>query len=69
MTLNDLYKNDENHVPIDELDTMMKKLGQELESDQIKVNRKVRVIKHLKIQNGAYKFELKTSVITSRRAE
>ena len=61
MTLNDLYKNDENHVPIDELDTMMKKLGQELESDQIKVNWKIREIKHLKIQNGPYKAELKTN--------
>ena len=40
---------------------MMKKLGQELETDQIKVDKKVREIKHLKIQNGPYKVELKTS--------
>ena len=70
MTLTDLYKNYENYLPIDELDTMMKKLGQELESDQIKVNRKVREIKHLKIQNGPYKVELKTSgLIFSNRID
>ena len=70
MTLTDLYKNYENYLPIDELDTMMKKLGQELESDQIKVNWKIRVIKHLNIQNGSYKVELKTSgLIFSNRID